>query len=95
MFSISAQFHRIADRINPADTCKNQRENNGCRALDTAHQFRLAGHLDPTRFLRIFDLMEIVLHIRDIAECDRHRIADVVADSECGLKTLQTPTDWS
>ena len=40
-------------------------------------------------------LQDIVLHIRDIAECDRHRIADVVADSECGLKTLQTPTDWS
>ena len=78
---IPTQLHRITDCINAADTCKNKWKDDRCRTLYTAHQLCLPGHFYSTGLLRIFNFVEIILHIRNITQCNCHRISDVVTDS--------------
>ena len=49
--------------------------------LDAVHQLGLATHLDTTRLLGIVDSRIIILHIRNITQCDCNRIGNHVWNS--------------
>lgn len=91
VFSVSAQLHCITYRVDPLHAGEDQREDNRCGIFHPVHKFCFGRHLDSPCLLRIPNLMEIVLNIRDVTERNGYRISDVIADSDA-VRPINCPS---
>ena len=82
MFSESSQFHRIGDRIDAVQACKDQWQQDVDRVFQSCEKVFFFSKLYTSRLLCLADAVVVSLDIRDVTQGDGYGITYFVGDTD-------------
>lgn len=82
MFSESPQFHRIRDRIDAVQACKDQWQQDVDRVFQSCEKVFFFSKFHTSRLLCLADAVVVSLDVRDVTQGDGHGIAYFVGDTD-------------
>jgi len=78
----AAQVHGVGDQLDAVHGCEDQRGQDRGDVLEALTGLGLLAHVDAARLLGQRDRVVVALHIREVAQGQRQRRADLVADAD-------------
>lgn len=82
MFSKPSQLHRIRDRIDAVQACKDQWQQDVDRVFQSCEKVFFFSKFHTSRLLCLADAVVVSLDVRDVTQGDGHGIAYFVRDTD-------------
>ena len=82
MFPESPQFHRIRDRIDAVQACKDQWQQDVDRVFQSCEKVFFFSKFHTSRLLCLADAVVVSLDVRDVTQGDGHGIAYFLGDTD-------------